>query len=554
MTINIVMWFGRSMDQFRSRQWLSRHAFTRFWQAHAWAGVVTALLVYIMFFLGSVVLFYRPLTIWEEPLLQRPAVQLTSLDETLRLAAPESEEFFLYLPSDVRPLPKLGYYLPGTTLWRMWWLDIEGQQRIPEREKAAAFIYDLHYLWHDLTGFWLQYGAGVLVFGFLLALVTGALIHLGRFRRQLHRFRPERERRVLWSDLHKVAGVFGLPFQLVYALTGSLMVLSPLLFQLSVQPVFGGDAARAAAAAGALVEEPPRLDMGPASSPLSLDVLVQHAVAAEPRLRVESIVYRGHSHAGATVDVRGPIEGQPFGNGFVRVMATTGQIQLIETPDRESAVGKVARWIHGLHTVEYGGTLARWMLWVLALGGCATLLTGNWVWLERRAAEQASLGNRLLAKLTAGVGAGCFAALAALLLASRMLPLDWPHRILGEELAMAFTFALWNVLAFCARDTAAVWWRGIGLAGVLMSAVPVLATRSSTAGLFGAGPQLASVATVDAVLLGAGLAMLAIAFLLRRLALARPGRFGSGGLTSAARSLSPMLVSADATLPGGRHA
>jgi uncharacterized iron-regulated membrane protein len=503
------------MDQ-PARLRLSRHAFTRFWLAHAWAGVITALLVYVMFFLGSVVLFYRPLTIWEEPLVQRTPVQAPSLETLLRLAAPENEVFYLYLPTETRPLPKVGYYLPDTSIWRMWWLDVESGQRIPEREKAAAFVYDLHYLWHDLTGFWLQYGAGVLVFGFLLALVTGGLIQWGRFRRQLYRFRPERERRVLWSDLHKVAGVFGLPFQLAYALTGSLMVLSPLLFELSLQPVFGGDVARAVATEGALVEDTPALDFGPPREPLPLDELVARARAAEPRLSVESVVYHGYRRAAARLDVRGPIAGQPFGDGMVHVMAASGHVEGVETPDRESNVGTLARWIHGIHTVEYGGPVVRWLLFVLALGGCATLLTGNWIWLERRAALGHSRGDVLLARLTAGVGVGCFVALAALLLSSRLLPFALPDRISMEELAMAGTFGLCLLAAGLARDTAALWWRGLGTAGVLFVLVPVAARSSSSAGLFGAGPWHPDVLAVDVALLVGGLVLLASAAALRR--------------------------------------
>ena len=512
------------MDQ-PARLRLSRHAFTRFWLAHAWAGVLTALLVYVMFLLGSVVLFYRPLTIWEEPLVQRAPVEATSLDTLLKIAAPENEVFYLYLPTETRPLPKVGYYLPDTTVWRMWWLDAESGQRIPEREKTAAFVYDLHYLWHDLTGFWLQYGAGVLVFGFLLALVTGGLIQWGRFRRQLYRFRPERassdsgassDRRVLWSDLHKVAGVFGLPFQLAYALTGSMMVLSPLLFELSIGPVFGGDVARAAATAGALVEDAPELDFGPPRQPLPLDELVARARAAEPRLSVESVVYHGYGRAAAVLDVRGPIAGQPFGDGMVHVMAATGHVEGVETPDRESHVGTLARWIHGIHTVEYGGPVVRWLLFVLALGGCATLLTGNWIWLERRAAAGHSRGDVLLARLTAGVGVGCFVALAALFMSSRLLSFALPHRILLEELAMAGTFGACLLAGCLVRHTASLWWRGLGLAGALFALVPLAASRSSSAGLLGAGPSHPDVLAVDIALLVGGLVLLAVAALLRR--------------------------------------
>jgi uncharacterized iron-regulated membrane protein len=225
---------------------LAPYAYTRFWDVHAWAGVITGLLVYVMFVLGSLVLFYEPLTIWKEPIKQRPTPQITSLQSTLELAGELPNEFYYYLPKDGRGLPKVAYFLPGTTSWRALWLDVERNQVVPQRELAAAYLYDLHYLWHEVTGYGLQYGAGILVFGFLLAIVTGVLIHLKDLLRKLHRFRPDRTPRVMFSDLHKVTSVFGLPFQLVYALTGTLMALSPLFFDLSIDAVFGGDAQRAA--------------------------------------------------------------------------------------------------------------------------------------------------------------------------------------------------------------------------------------------------------------------------------------------------------------------
>jgi hypothetical protein len=227
-------------------------------------------------------------------------------------------------------------------------------------------------------------------------------------------------------------------------------------------------------------------------------------------------VYRGYGHALGSVDVRGPIHGQPFGDGLVRLRAASGVLEKLETPDRETAVGGLARWIHGLHTVEYGGTLARWLLFVLALGGCATLLTGNWIWIERRAAARTSLFTTLLARLTAGIGAGCFAALGALLLSSRLLPLEDTARILHEELAMASTFAVWVLLGLLTRDTAALWWRGLALAGALLFATPFAAARHSAFGLFGSGASHSVVLGVDAVLLAAGLVLLGSGLTLRR--------------------------------------
>lgn len=487
---------------------LSVHAWKRYWDVHAWSGVITSLLVYVMFVLGAVTLFYRPLTVWEEPILQRRAPELRSVQAPLQLAEPLPEELYYYLPKDDRGVPKLGYFLPGTTHWRMWWLDESLPRALPQREYAAAFIYDLHYLWHEATGYWLQYCAGILVFGFLLAIVSGVLIHLRNLGPQLWRFRPDSKRRVFFSDLHKVTGVFGLPFQLVYALTGTMMALAPVMFAISVSPVFGGDELRAVATAGALVEEPPPRDFGRAHTPLSLDRLVERAKQIEPRLTPESFVFRGYAHEHGTVDVRGPIQGQPFGDGLVRLRAADGALERVDTADREGAVGAVARYIHGLHTVEYGGLALRFLMFVLAAAGCVTILTGNAVWLARRGP---SAGNTLLARLTAGVGGGTLVAVGALLMASRLAPLEWEGRTRLEEWVLAAAFFGCIGCGLLIENTRTTWCGTLGLAGVLLLVLPLAATSHSTAGLFGSGPGHAVVQSVEIAFLCAGAALLAIA-------------------------------------------
>ena len=476
---------------------LTAFAFKRFWEVHAWAGVVTSLVVYVMFLLGSFVLFYQPLTVWEEPIKQNPAPIGISLQAQLDYAKPypEKTDLWFYYPHEGRGLAKVGYFLPGTTAWRMWWLDPATRSAIPQREMAAAYVYDLHYLWHDVTGYWLQYGAGVLVFGFLLAIVTGVLIHLRNLAPQLHQFRIGRTRGVLWSDMHKVTGVFGLPQQLIYAMTGTLMALSPLLFELSLQPVFGGDAARAVSTAGALVEEPPARDYGAPVNPLPVDELVARAIKAEPRLEAEKLVLRGYGRAEGTIDVKGHIHGISFGDGVVRLRARDGAVELIETPDRETAVGMVARWIHGLHTVEYGGLTARIMIFFLGIFGCITILSGNWVWLARR---KPSVGNMVLERLTAGVGAGVIVALGALFLASRYIPFDVPNRGKQEELVLALVFFACVGYALARRDSRRTWMHLLGLGAAIFASLPLAATRLSGAGLFGKGSAEPTVAGVDA--------------------------------------------------------
>jgi len=503
---------------------LSAFAFKRFWDVHAWSGVVTSLVVYFMFVLGAVVLFYEPLTIWEEPLKQKPMPVGISLQAPLDLAKTLPDEFYYYLPKDGRGPHKIAFYLPDTTSWRMWWLDLEQQRLIPQRELAAAYVYDLHYLWHEVTGYALQYGAGVLVFGFLLAIVTGVLIHLKDLIPQLNQFRPERSRRVVWSDLHKVTGVLGLPFQLVYALTGTLMALAPLLFQISVGPVFGGDELSAVKTAGALIDDPPPRNYGQPAQPLTLDVLTAKALEREPRLMPESFVFRGFRRELGTVDVRGPVAGVPFGDGVVRVRAVDGVVELVQTPDNESAVGKAARWIHGLHTVEYGGLAARLLLFCLAVSGCLAILTGNWVWLERRHARAPSRENLFLARLTAGVGSSAVFSLAMMFMVSRLMPLDWAPRTRVEELTLVIGFAGCVAFALLTRDSTRVWWTVLGTAGAMVLTLPLAALHHSQAGLIGSGHGEPHVVGVEIGFLCIGSALVGAALSIRARARSRTAR------------------------------
>ncbi|WP_437926836.1 PepSY-associated TM helix domain-containing protein [Sorangium sp. So ce291] len=496
---------------------LSRHAFTTFWDVHAWAGVFGGLLLYVMFLSGAITLFRRQLAVWEEPLTQqRSSVEQmglqATLDQGLAAAPVAPEQLWLDLPEDGLGAARILYFSQGEQT--LAWIH-EGL--VPERERLSEFLYELHYLWHRATGVWLFYLAGLLCVALLLALATGVLIHLKDIVPQFHRFRPDGKRRVLWSDMHKVLGVMGLPFQVLYAYTGAFVVFLGVLVQPFTGPVFGGDAAQADRAAwgASYVEEPAR---GAPARGLTLDELTARARAAVPRFVPERYRIRHHGLDSGTVDIRGSVDGVPFGRGIVRLRALDGAVLSVDAPGAEGARSSVIRWIYGLHLADFGGITLRVLFFVLAVMTCATILTGNWIWLARREARRESLGNRLLARLTAGFGAGTLVAIAALLLASRAFPLDWASRTTAEELTFLAALGLCVAWALAARDGGSLWWRQLGLAGLLLLPVPALAARWSGAGLFGAGPKLAAVVAVDVSLLLTAAALCASALALRRAA------------------------------------
>jgi uncharacterized iron-regulated membrane protein len=478
---------------------LSRHAFTRYWDVHAWAGVLGGLVLHLMFLCGGIALFREPLALWGEPLAQgAPASDLqASVSAGLKaLGGAPPDELWVFPPRDGRGAARLQYADPAGGEWRSAWVDIAGGRLVPEREHLSSFLYSIHFLWHDVTGQWLYDAAGFLAVLMLVAIVTGVLIHLKDLARQFHQFRANHRWRVRWSDMHKVLGVMGLPFQLAYAYTGAFIVLAPLLTRAFVGPVFGGDAARAEATLrGEAVRAAPSAPTSAAPA-LALDQLVARARLALPDLQPEWIQLRHAGRADAVVEIGGRGGGVPGASAAVRLVAG-GVVLSATSPGGEDAVRAARRWIDGLHFARFGGTGARFLLLLLALATCATILTGNWVWLSRRELRRGGAGHRALARLTVGVGAGSVVAVAAMFLASRALPLTWPRRGAAEELIFLGALASCIVWALAARDARALWPRQLALAAALFAPVPLLAARTSQAGLLGAGPRLAEVVGVD---------------------------------------------------------
>lgn len=492
---------------------LSPHAFTRFWQLHAWAGVVVSLVLYVMFLLGALSLFRAELDTWQEPLAQVPVARSYALDTAVQVALdgvePPPRDVFLRLPVDGHGSPRVGFRRGEE--FEYVWVDTRAERLVSEREPLVGFLYRLHFLDHPVTGSWLYRASGFIAMALLVVLITGVLIHLKDLARQLYQFRHHKSRRVLWSDLHKVLGVMGLPFQLMYAYTGAFIVLGGLLWGALVGPVFGGDEARARTAAfgpSSSAERQP----GSAAKPLPVEALIARAQEIEPRLerpwRVR-LTHYGRDNARASVE--GYLsDTTPARWGFVALSALDGRVLDTQSPETDTPGERLRNWVFGLHYGLYGGVPLRALYVLLALGTCLTILSGNWVWLERRRAALAEASGAqaarspILARLTVGVGAGAWVALAAIFLVSRCLPLDWAARGTIEELVFFGSLAACIAWALWARDTSALWWKQLGLAGLLALPVAPLAARFSTAGLFGRGPTLGVVLGVDVALVLTG--------------------------------------------------
>jgi uncharacterized iron-regulated membrane protein len=509
---------------------LSPFAYARLFGLHSWAGVVSSLVLYVMFVTGGIALFREPLQVWEDPAAQDQGGRPSLEDIVARVrqsAGGVPDELWLELPRGGRAT-RLAFSQGGS--WKAAWLGGRDGQVVLARERLSTFLYDLHFLWHDLTGQGPYVLAGLLAAAMLLALATGVLVHLKDLWRQLHQFRPHQGRRYLWWDLHKVTGIMGLPFQLMYAYTGALIVLGPLVLKVFVGPVFDGDEARARRfASGVLLEHTEDITAAPAAKTavVSLDVLLSRATELVPGFAPEQVHLLHHGRPEATVTFSALQGLAPQTTTEVRLRECDG-VRLPTAP-ATGPVASMRRWILGLHLARFGGVPLRFLFFGLALAAALTLLSGNWIWLERHPSGK---GHALLRRLTVGLGAGLWVGLGALFLTSRLLSLGWGPRGTVEELTFTLCLLACTMAALASRAPGTLWSRYLAVAAGLFFLVPFIPLPIVGRGGSMVRPAAALGVDVALVVLAAALATTAV---LLRPRIKRAGRVsarepGSGGL------------------------
>ncbi len=408
---------------------IAPRSFQIFWDAHAWVGVVGALVLFVSFFLGAFALFNLELNLWADPAAVGPApapARLAPLVEQLvneEQAIGQKRMAFMIEPTGVR-----SYLSKGRNV-RQYRLAHDGRlERV--RSEIGQFVFDLHYL-EQLPGG--VYFAGLAGMSLLLTLLTGLLIHLKDLVRHWFQLRPAREPRTVAGDVHKVLGVLGLPFQLFFAWSGTVLAIGVVLVDAPfVISLFGGDIGAAVVARGEAAAAAPTPTGQRAPVP-DLDAMLVRVRAAVPGIEPNWIAIEHVGDEASVISVFGDLHGVAFGAANVIVRATDGAVLYTATPTSASSFQRFEAWFYGLHYVRFGGHGMKLIYALLALATCAVIVTGNLIWLERRDRKRARLGNRLLQRLTVACCAGLPLATAALLVANRVLAASAASGIAREE-------------------------------------------------------------------------------------------------------------------------
>lgn len=497
------------------------------WDAHSVSGVVFGLALFVIFFSGAFALYRAELITWADPVLRkqdnpRPIDALVSpvLAEHPPVAG---ADVIVNWPMYERPHALLRYptadgdgereiiaiFNPSTG-------ERFFSERFTGRSSLSQILYELHFF--GPAGLIGESIAGIIAVLSLFAVVSGVLIHLRKLPRDWHTFRPARKLRVALADAHTVLGMIGLPFTVMYAISGAFLGLTLAILAPVVLLLFDGDRA----ALQHLVEgyETPEVQLTDEAAPMLAFEEIARIAEQHWDGRADAIVVivEGYGDRAALAKVYGADENSLTTSPSLVMKASSGEILGSNGVEPSNALGATTAALVNLHYARFGMPLAKMLYFFLALAVGAVILSGNLLWVIVRrspASGESPRLHRFLARLTVGVGCGLVVAVPILFLTTRALSLDLPSLPMWEHVALYGSWSVFILTAFVGPSpVAAARWQ-LGVAGVGSLAVPV------ASGLAGAWPWVSAaegwwgILTIDCGFLVMGIVLLWVTKALR---------------------------------------
>nr|WP_145552766.1 PepSY-associated TM helix domain-containing protein [Variovorax boronicumulans] len=356
----------------------SQRTLARLLTLHAWAGIVTGLLLFVVCFSGAVVVFKEEIDLWANPSLARlpraeAPVALDTVLAQLQARYPGAVVETIALPDALNPayfafLQEAG--APAAQRTKVALRADTGAVVGPVDSQLGQYLRMLHVF----LFFGPRWIVGFLGVAMLVLIATGIVIHR-KILAELFTQRWGRSLRVVLSDLHKSAGIWGLGFHILIAATGAWLGLAPLFEQGWAYVASTAPAARAAA--------PAKARPAPAAMH-SLDALHAAARQAVPGLQVAHVSLRQWGTAAAQVRFTGGLQDHLASTARVEFDAATGRMRAQHDPRTAGFWSLTNGLMEPLHFGDFGGLPLKWLYFFLGLTPAMLSLTGTLVWLDGR--------------------------------------------------------------------------------------------------------------------------------------------------------------------------
>jgi uncharacterized iron-regulated membrane protein len=359
----------------------------RMYDWHSKGGIYVSIALIFLCLTAVPIIFKHELeqyVVSSNTLLGDASFQQVSVDELIDMGVSQLElhdkEFFVTPASEYSPMI-LWHYEGGDY---SAYIPVNGKMVEQVQLHAVDTIAHAHY------DFLLPAPYGEYIVG-LVGLLTFALVIIGtlmhvKWRKQAVTYRKERSFRLWASDLHKLAGLWLLPFHLVISYTGAVLGLGGLLIIITALSSFNGD--QEAAIEAVLGKEP--VFSGQLCEQIPSSELLAKAekhwrdkYGAEETLNFE-LHYPGDCNA--NFGVASAIPGYLLLSNYISYSAVTGE----EEGNIDWIDGSFGeRWyatLGPLHFGHFAGNIGKWVFAISSMLMVVMVVTGLVLWIDKQQA------------------------------------------------------------------------------------------------------------------------------------------------------------------------
>ncbi|MDR0264910.1 MAG: PepSY domain-containing protein [Sphingobacterium sp.] len=296
--------------------------------------------------------------------------QKTAKKNSRRRGGDDDSKNFTYNFANKKPGDYVQNYDMGEFLFRLHFLAQLNQ--VPIRVGIAPFGYLI---------------AGITAFIFLFVLITGLLLHWDKIVSNFFVFRPFSKWKTVWTDMHTALGVIGFPFQFIFAVTGTFLIINAVLALPLSKLLYEGDQQKMYQDIGVTAATDFPYTYKPLNTDVKIAPFLDQAKYKWPDADFKRITIKNYADSNMHVVMElEPHFNKSFaGSGVLSVKVADNKVVVEKSPLSDGTYGDGVRsLLYRLHYGDYGGYPLKMVYFILGVMGCLVIISGILIWLVAR--------------------------------------------------------------------------------------------------------------------------------------------------------------------------
>ena len=477
----------------------SRRNYNVFFNLHTVSGIAISVGIFVCFFAGAYALFLNEIDIWQYNT-KIADTHVIDYDRVLHIAKEEGYQLTGRKSIAIKQLKKTGEITIGSGRLKVDSLQVNGAMspkdslahaaiylrinpttyEINSRERPkydshlGTFLYHLHFFEQIPT-------AGIFLSGFVslflvFSIFTGIIVHWKKIRSNFFTFRLKSSVKNFWTDGHTALGIIGIPYQLMYGVTGVFLGGTVIFAYLPTILVLEGNTQELGQLIYPKNESPQPTESEVLDGTFYINPLVERTVSTLDASEIGSIDVNlsNYGKTDAAVKVSIIMDEQSYFSGKTNTKYRLADGEVIaHKPIQEDSFAYYPRLLlKKIHYATFGGYFMKVIYFLMALLTCYVVLSGVMIWLvarEKKTYAHKAKFNRNVGAIFIGSCMGLYPAIALFFCLVKMFPDNF-----GQMSTIFFLFWLgYTVYAFFIKSPYRINKHALLLAGILGLLVPI---------------------------------------------------------------------------------